>query len=167
MATLEQRLSALASAIGADVKALNAAKGDLSSLSTTSKTNLVAALNEIYTMAQSATGVINDAATSGTTNKTWSVDKIISAIAQLKSDILNGAPTTFDTLKEISDYIASDQSAGTALAAAVANRVSYADAQTLTALQKTQACSNIGAVQTSDAGNIGADLAAAYNTAKA
>jgi hypothetical protein len=167
MATLEQRLSALASAIGADVKALNAAHGDLSTLSTTAKSNLVAALNEVLTIAQSATGVINDTAGSGTTNKTWSADKIASALATLKSDLLNGAPTTFDTLKEIADYIASDQSAGTALATAVANRVRFDAAQTLTSGEKTQACSNIGAVQTSDAGNITADLTATYSTAKA
>jgi hypothetical protein len=170
MATLEQRLSALATAIGADIKALNAAKGDLSALTTTQKANLVVAINEIKELAAaggSGGASIDDTATTGATTKTWSADKIISAIAQLKSDLVNGAPSTFDTLKEIADYIASDQSAGTALATSVANRVRFDDVMTLTVGQKTQACTNIGAVETATAGDITVDLAAAYVTAKA
>ena len=45
--TLEQRLIALAQAMGADVKALLQAQGSLSALSTTAKNNLVAAINEL------------------------------------------------------------------------------------------------------------------------
>jgi hypothetical protein len=80
MATLQQRITELAQGIGADVKALRAADGSLSSLSTTSKANLVAAINEIYTLAQTSTALINDAAGDGVTNKTWSADKIYDSI---------------------------------------------------------------------------------------
>lgn len=168
MATLEQRLSALAAAIGADIKTLNAAKGDLSALTTTQKSNLVGAINELKTLISNSSGTaeIDDAALTSSTTKTWSASKITTQINQLKTDLLNGAPTTFDTLKEIADYIASDQSAGTALATAVANRVRVDDVMTLTAAQKTQACTNIGAVETATAGDITVDLAAAYATAK-
>ena len=41
--TLEQRIIALAQAIGADIKAAALARGDLSALTTTSKASLVAA----------------------------------------------------------------------------------------------------------------------------
>ena len=51
--TLEQRLIALAQAIGADVKALNLAQGSLSALSTTAKNNLVAAINAALDSAKS------------------------------------------------------------------------------------------------------------------
>ncbi len=49
--SLENKIIALAQAIGADVKALKASAGDLTALSTTAKGNLVAAINELYTMA--------------------------------------------------------------------------------------------------------------------
>lgn len=47
--TLEQRLIALAQVIGADIKALNLAQGSLSTLATTAKDSLVAAVNELKT----------------------------------------------------------------------------------------------------------------------
>jgi len=46
--TIEAKLISLAQAVGADVKALKLADGDLTSLSTTAKDNLVAALNEVF-----------------------------------------------------------------------------------------------------------------------
>ena len=49
---------------------------------------------------------------------------ITSAIA----DVVNAAPASFDTLKEISDYIASDQTAGTALTTLVGTKLSSTDA---------------------------------------
>lgn len=45
--SLQTRLEALVSAIGADVKALNTSVGALASLTTTAKTSLVAAINEV------------------------------------------------------------------------------------------------------------------------
>ncbi len=49
---------------------------------------------------------------------------ITSAIA----NVVNAAPASFDTLKEISDYIASDQTAGTALTTLVGTKLSSTDA---------------------------------------
>lgn len=49
---------------------------------------------------------------------------ITSAIAS----VVNAAPASFDTLKEISDYIASDQTAGTALTTLVGTKLSSTDA---------------------------------------
>jgi hypothetical protein len=48
---------------------------------------------------------------------------IISAI----EGVIDSAPTAFDTLKEISDYIASDQTAGSALTTLVETKISSAD----------------------------------------
>ena len=73
--TLEQRLIALAQAMGADVKALLQAQGSLSALSTTAKNNLVAAINELKTAVDAAAGggvSINDGAGDGATGVTWS-----------------------------------------------------------------------------------------------
>lgn len=51
------------------------AVGDLSQLSTADKTDLVKAINELNSLAKNATG-IDDSAGDGVTNKTWSADKI-------------------------------------------------------------------------------------------
>ena len=67
--TLEARVVALAQAIGTDVKTLTTAVGALGSLTTTAKSNLVAAINEIAQASASATG-IDDGVTSGAS--TWS-----------------------------------------------------------------------------------------------
>ena len=48
--SLETRIVALAQAMGTDVKALTTAQGSLSALNTTTKTSLVAAINELLTL---------------------------------------------------------------------------------------------------------------------
>jgi len=53
------------------------------------------------------------------TDKTYSIDKIKLLIAQLKSDILNGAPEAYDTLKEIADYISNDQNFASSILQAI------------------------------------------------
>jgi hypothetical protein len=44
------------------------------------------------------------------------------------ANVVNGAPSSFDTLKEIADYISTDQSAGTALTTLVSTKLSSATA---------------------------------------
>lgn len=46
--SLETRLIALAEAVGTDIKSLITKQGDLTSLNTTAKGNLVAAINELF-----------------------------------------------------------------------------------------------------------------------
>lgn len=60
--SLESRIIAFAQAVGGDVKALTTAQGSLTSLGTTNKTNLVAAINELLTLIGSAGASIDDAA---------------------------------------------------------------------------------------------------------
>lgn len=140
--TLEQRLSAVIQAIGADIKLLKTAKGDLTSLSTTAKTNLVEALNEIFTLA----------------NTKASASDITTAINSLKTEIMGtGVPEALDTLKEIATYIQSDETLGVSLSTAITKRVRFDDVQTLTTPEKLQACTNIGV------GNPDVDLVAVFN----
>ena len=65
--SLEARIIALAQAVGADVKTLTAAQGSLSALNTTTKTSLVAAINELLTLIGGAGAVIDDGAGNGNT----------------------------------------------------------------------------------------------------
>jgi hypothetical protein len=163
--SLETRIIALAQAVGADVKALTLKQGDLTALSTTAKGNLVSAINELYSLLGSSGAVIDDGAGDGATSVTWSANKIFDSIeaakAAVQTSILGGASAAFDTLKELQDLIVNDEGLLTALTTAVANRVRFDDAQTLTTAQKLQACQNIGV------GNPETDFSASYVTAKA
>lgn len=125
---------------------LNGNVSDLSGLTTTTKTNLVLAINELQTAISSINSNligINDISTTAT-DDTWSVSKIVSAIATAKDEILGGAGAAFDTLKELSDALASDPSFATTINTALANRVRYDAEQTLTSQQQIQTCINIG-----------------------
>ena len=174
------KLILLAGAIGADVKLLTEAQGDLSALPTTAKDNLVAALTEIHTLASSGGSgvVIDDAAEAGATTVVFSADKVLSSLAAglntLKSDLLGGAGAAYDTFKELQDLLVGQDDAVAALTALFNNAVRFDQAQSLTDPQKATARGNIGAAAATDlaalttaVGDTEADLVAAYNAAKA
>ena len=172
--TLEQRLIALAQAIGADVKALLAAQGSLSALTTTAKASLVAAVNELKTAVDAAAGggvSINDGAGDGATGVTWSADKIFDAIeaakTAVKNDLTAGAAAALDTLSELAAALNNDPAFAATIAAEIANRVRFDAAQTLTAPQQAQARANIGAQSAAAIGDPDRDLVADYTAAKA
>lgn len=178
MATLEARLNALATAVGADIKTGRIAQGDLTTLSTTAKGSLVAAINELFTSIGAAGASINDGAGNGDTLVTWSADKIFDSIeaakTAVKNELVNGAAAALDTLSELATALGNDPSYATTIATQIANRVRFDAAQTLTGPQKIQALANIGAAASADltalstaVGNTDADLVAVYNTAKA
>ena len=130
MSNLTARISDLAIRLATECKSIrtlvNGNAADLSSLTTTQKTSLVAAINELKTAISSigATLVINDSATNST--ELWSSTKIAAAITQAKSDLVNDA------------NFASTVTTGLSF------RLRFDTAQTLTAGQKTQACANLG-----------------------
>ena len=172
--TLEQRLIALAQAMGADVKALLAAQGSLSALATTAKASLVAAVNELKTAVDAASGSgvsIDDGAGDGATGVTWSADKIFDAIeaakTAVKNDLTAGAAAALDTLSELAAALNNDPAFAATIAAEIANRVRFDAAQTLTAAQQTQARANIGAQSAAAIGDPDRDLVADYTAAKA
>ena len=161
--TLEARVVALAQAIGTDVKTLTTTVGSLSGLTTTAKSNLVAAINEIAQAVANATG-IDDGTTGGAS--TWSSSKISAEISGAISGLVGGAGAALDTLKELADALGNDPSFATTIATQIANRVRYDEAQVLTAPQKAQACDNIGAASLVATGNLDRDFTAAYTAAK-
>lgn len=142
--TLETQITALVTAIGTDIKALRAADGNLLTLTTTDKSSLVAALNELKALIGAGGGAtINDATTSSTT-QTWSAAKSTAAIAAAVSALVNGAGSTLDTLNELATALGNDPNYATTIATALSNRVRFDAAQTLTTPQQAQACANIG-----------------------
>lgn len=149
------RLTQLLKQVNAD---LNGKIGDRTQLNTTAKTSIVAALNEIKVLIDQATQ-INDSTTN--TTQTWSSNKINAAINTAISELINGAGSDSDTLKELADRI-------TAVAQADQGLVSAVNAQAFSDIQKAQARSNIDAAQASAVGDIeNADFVATVNTAYA
>jgi hypothetical protein len=162
MADLETRLKAALTAIATDIKTHATNQGALATLTTATKASLVAALNELKAAIDAVAGAagaqIDDATTA--TNKTWSSTKISSSITASINALLDNAPAAFDTLKELSDQLAADQSALAAITNGLSNRLRFDAIQALTAPQMAQAAANLGL------GNPDADLAAHYEAAK-
>lgn len=169
--TLEARLVALAQAIGVDIKALRLSQGDLTALSTSAKTSLVAAVNELVTLvaASGGAGIDDDAETGSAV--TWSVDKINSSITAarnaLKDELVGGAGAALDTLEELAAALDDNPSFATTIATELGNRVRFDSVQALTLAQKDQARSNIGAASASEVGDTDRDFVADYTAAKA
>lgn len=158
MATQQERITALAQAIAADIKRLTTNQGSLTALSTTDKTSLVNAINELKNSIANATN-INDTNTSK--SATWSSDKINASINNAVTALVNGAGTTLDTLKELADALGNDANFAATIATQMGKRVRVDAAQTFTVTEQAQGCANLGI------GNPDTDFVAAYNTAKA
>lgn len=177
MTTLNTRLQELAVRMGTEAKALrtllNNNGADLASLTTTQKTNLVAAINEVMVRIddlQAAAGAtINDAATSSTT-QTWSVTKIASQInstaATVKAEILGGAGPAYDTLQELKDLLDGAETDLATFTTALGNRVRVdVNNQGLSEVQKGNARTNIGAASAADIGATDVNLVAVFEAA--
>lgn len=146
--SLQVVITNLATRVATECKALrtliNGNAGDLSSLTTTAKGNLVLAVNELKASitAIGTPATINDAATN--TSQTWSSTKINTAISSALNAAIAGAPAALDTLAELAAAIGNDASYAATVTTALGNRVRYDAAQTLTTPQQLQACTNIG-----------------------
>ena len=160
MATTEAEIKLFATEVGTQIKGLRTLMGLLSNLTTTDKTNLIAAINEVNAKTAGAGAQIDDATARTTTvySSSRTEARITEATTALKSDILGGAGPTVDTLKEIADILASSGSDVAALTTALSKRVSFDAAQTLTAPEKVQVNTNIGSVSLAQFG----DPAATY-----
>lgn len=156
--SLSTNIGNLATRVATESKALrtliNGNASDLSSLTTTAKTNLVAAVNELVT-AISAIGTpatINDAATNGT--QTWSSNKITSEITTALNAAIDGAPSALDTLNELAAAIGDDANFASTVTTALGNRVRTDTAsQGLNSTQQSNARTNIAAAASADMGD--------------
>ena len=147
MSLMQTRISDLATRVATECKALrtmiNANATDLSSLTTTQKGSLVAAINELKSaLAASSSVTINDSSTGLT--EVWSASKVSSAIATAKSELVNGAGTALDTLYELAAALGNDANFASTMTTSLGYRLRFDASQTLTAGQMTQACTNLG-----------------------
>jgi len=173
MATIQEELDLAFVEVGTQIKATKTLIGILANLTTTEKTNLVLAINEVNAKTANAGAQINDTTPSTTT--AYSSSKTNSSIearaVSLKADILGGAGTTIDTLKEIADLLVAsdlnDDNAIAALTTSVGTKLSFDIAQTLTVLQKAQANANAGALSLVTFGNTATSYKTTFLTAVA
>ena len=185
--SLQTRISDLITAIGTDIKQLRtwitgSASGTLTGLSTTAKTDLVAAINEVNAKpsgsppdaSETVKGIVELATLAEVSTGTDALRAVTPAGARqeriaLKAEILGpGVPAALDTLDELAAALADDSNFAATTTTALGNRVrTDTAAQGLTAPQQTNARTNIAAVGTTDIGNADADLVALYATAKA
>lgn len=173
--SLETKLNALALAIAGDIKNLRTTRGDVSTLTTTEKSNLVGALNELKALVDTVSGgvgnLIND--TAAATNTTYSSTKITADIAAAVTALVDSSPGALNTLNELAAAIGDDANFAATITAALGARLRFDAAQTLTAGEKTQGLDNLGAAAVTDfdalvtaIGDTDADLALAYTTAR-
>lgn len=168
--TIEARIIELAQAIGTDVKLLNSKTGDITALTTTSKANIVLAINELKAYADTINTtannkvLINDTATKTSKTVAWSPNKIdaeiVLAVNALKTTLTAGAGAALDTFKELADALGNDPNFATTIATGLGNRLRFDDAQTLTIIQQKQAWANLGL------GDLTHDYVTDYTTAK-
>ena len=160
--SLATRIESLVIRVAQEFNDVRAKAGNLANLTTTDKSNLVAAINELKAAVVSSVAIDDGQITTSTT---YSSSKIVTLLDALKSEILGGADAAYDTLVEIQQLLQNGTSGLDALLAAVNNRVRFDAAQTLTAPEQAQARSNIGAVSASDVGDTDTDFVAVFEGA--
>lgn len=157
--SLATRIESLVIRVAQEFNDVRAKTGNLANLTTTDKSNLVAAINELKAAVVSSSE-IDDANIA--ISSTYSSSKIVTLLDALKAEILGGADAAYDTLVEIQQLLQNGTTGLDALLAAVNNRVRFDAAQSLTVAEQLQARSNIGAVAASDVGNTDTDFVAVF-----
>jgi hypothetical protein len=140
---------------------------DLSALTTTAKSNLVAAINELKASlaAVGSPATINDAAEN--TTQTWSSERIVQEIINVAGGFYGENVTAaLDTLEELGTAINNDPSFAATVATSLGLRVRVDTAtQGLTTTQQDNARANIGAASAVDVGSTTANFVAVFEAA--
>ena len=160
--SLQTQLSSFVLRVAEEFNTVKGRTGTLTALTTTDKSSLVAAINELKAAIVTAV-MIDDLQVSTTT--TYSSNKVVTLLDALKADILGGADPAYDTLLELQQALQNDQSGIAALTSAIDKRVRFDAAQTLTVLEQQQARTNIGAVAATDIGDVATDFVAIFEAA--
>ena len=160
--SLQTQLNSFVLRVAEEFNTVKGRTGTLTALTTTDKSSLVAAINELKVAIVTAV-MIDDLQVSTTT--TYSSNKVVTLLDALKADILGGADPAYDTLLELQQALQNDQSGIAALTSAIDKRVRFDAAQTLTVLEQQQARTNIGAVAATDIGDVATDFVAIFEAA--
>jgi hypothetical protein len=185
--SLQTRLGDLITAVGTDIKQLRtwltgSSSGSLTGLTTTTKTDIVAAINEVNAKPSGSPpdstvtvkGIVElatlaEVATGTDTVRAVTPEGVRQERTALKAEILGpSVPAALDTLDELSAALADDQNFAASTATALGNRLRIDVAtQGLTGTQQTNGQTNLGVYSTAQLGDPETDLAALYTAAKA
>ena len=148
MSTLQVRITDLATRVATEIKSVktlvNGNAADLSALTTTQKTSLVAAVNELKTALDALGTPITISDSTSSTTQVWSSSKVASEITAAKNALTSGAAAALDTLSELAAALGNDANFASTITTALSYRLRFDAVQTLTTEQKTQACANLG-----------------------
>lgn len=184
--SLQARLNDLITSIGTDVKQLRtwitgSSSGSIAGLTTTDKTNLVNAINEVNAKPSSAPpdasdttkGIVELATLAEVATGTDAVRAVTpEGVRQeriaVKAEILGvGVPGALDTLDELAAALGDDANFGATVTTALANRLRVdTAAQGLTGAQQGNGRTNLDVYSKGELGDPETDLAALYAIAK-
>lgn len=146
--TLVERITTVVKAIGADIKALKGRvlvlENKPASTGGVDESQVQSAVNA--KVEESINTLKGELATLVTPTITAEINKVV-----------DGAPDTFNTLKEIADYIEADKTGASAMTTSINNRVRFDEQQTLTEAQQTNVLNSLGLTDT--------DFTTVYTTA--
>lgn len=166
--SLVTQIANLATRIATETKAVrtlvNGNAADLSALTTTNKSNLVVALNELKAaIAAIAPGAAIDDTIATSTTKTYSGKHISDLIAAALANLTNGAPAALDQLNELAAALGNDSNFAATVTASLANRVRVDAVQGLTSVQKQQGRDNLDLYSRVEVGDPTTDFVATFN----
>lgn len=186
---LQTRLGDLITSIGTDYKTFRtwmfgSATGTLASLTTTDKSSLVAAINEVQSevgaggtqpdASETTKGIVElatlaEVATGTDTARAVTAAGVRQERVALKAEILGaGVPAALDTLDELAAALADDANFAATTTTALGNRLRVdTAAQGLTGTQQSNGRTNLDVYSKSELGNPETDLVALYTAAKA
>ena len=131
--SLKTNVENLAQSMGNELKKtrvlVNGNAADLSALTTTAKTNLVAAINEVAAAIGDAGAVIDDATIS--TLAVWSSSKTDAEIDERIAALVDAAPGTLNTLNELAAALGDDPNFATTVTNNIAGKVSLTGNETI------------------------------------
>lgn len=187
--SLQIRLSDFITAVGTDYKQLKtwmfgSTTASLANLTTTDKTSLVAAINEVQSevgsggtqpdATEAVKGIVELATLSEVATGTDALRAVTPAGVRqervaLKAEILGaGVPAALDTLDELAAALADDSNFAATTTTALANRLRVdTAAQGLTTTQQSNGRTNLDVYSKAEMGNPETDLVALYTAAKA
>lgn len=160
--SLQSQIHSLVLRLSDEFKSIQTKIGVLGNLSTTDRSSLTAAINELQLAIVSASA-IDDAQVSNST--TWSSAHLLTRLDALKAELLGGADAAYDTLLEIQQALTADDVALAGLLAAVQARVRIDAPQSLSTAEQVQGRANLGAASAADLGDPDVDLVAIFEAA--
>lgn len=153
MADILTEIDRLTDRLSLEFNNINVLRGDLTSLSTTQKTSLVEAINELkgnVDLIDDPSSIINDFSNTSTT-EVWSILKTKGYADSLITGLFAGVPLRHDSILKISTEI-------DAILLDLDSKVSYDKDDTKTEVEKQQARDNIGAPSVDDVDQVTASV---------